>query len=165
MARILTLAAAAMLAACGADGGRSGNAAGEQAVANEAAVEPQAANDAAAAPEAAERPLTGPESTAVAAIPPAFRGVYDATREACGQPSEYRLTVSARELRFHESIGTVRSVAVDAPDAIRINADYQGEGERWSNVRDLRLTDGGATLTMTGEGTELRRVRCPPLRG
>ena len=160
MARILTLAAAAaMLAACGSDDGRSDNAAGEPAAANDTAA-PPAANEAAAVPKATPPPAAGPEPAGAAAIPTPFHGVYDASREACGRPSEYRLTVSARELRFHESIGAVRSVVADGPDAIRINADYQGEGESWSNVQALRLADGGATLTVTGEGTSLTRVRC-----
>src|SRR5688572_32047930 len=47
----------------------------------------------------------------------------------------YKLAVSASELRFHESIGTVRSVKVEAPGRIEVLADYQGEGESWQNLR------------------------------
>lgn len=93
-------------------------------------------------------------------IPPAFRGVYDSTVEACARPSENRLTVSAGELRFHESIGTVREVTVEGPRAIRVASDFQGEGESWQAAHRLRLADGGATLTVTGKGTSLARVRC-----
>ena len=149
-------AAAAVLAACGSDGAGGVNEAGEPAPANAAAPPPAkeaaASSDPGNALSAEPRPLQ--------AIPPAFHGVYDADRNACAGPSEYRLTVTAAEMRFHESIATVRSVVADGADTIRVAADYQGEGESWSNVRTLRLTDGGMTLTLTGEGTSLRRARC-----
>ncbi len=156
MMRMLMLAAAtAMIAACGTgDGGDVGNA-GEPR--SNAAAPPPAA-DQAAAPEAANPPPPAPSQAQ--AIPPAFQGVFDAPRDACAGPSEYRLTVAPGELRFHESIGIVRSVTEDGPDAIRVAADYQGEGESWNNVRTLRLSDGGMTLTITGEGTSLTRYRC-----
>ncbi len=164
MGRMLIFAAAtALLAACGADQGDR-EAAGEPPAANETAPAPSADN-LAAPPEAGNAAGTAVPSPAppTGDIPAAFQGVYDSDREGCGRPSEYRLTVAARELRFHESIGAVRSVAVDGPDLIRVTADYQGEGESWTNVRTLRLADGGATLTITGEGISLTRVRCPAL--
>jgi hypothetical protein len=130
---ILIVAAAGLLAACGSP-------------------EP-AGNE--AAPAASARP-----AERAAAVPAAFQGIYDESREACRRPSEYRLTVSAHDLRFHESIGAVREVAVEGPDAIRVDADYQGEGESWRATHRLRLDDGGATLTIVGNGTKLRRVRC-----
>jgi uncharacterized protein YceK len=99
--------------------------------------------------------------TQVDSIPAAYRGVYDISLEACGRPSDGRLTVSARELRFHESIGSVRSVAYGGTGAIAVEADYQGEGERWRGLRILSLTENGAKLTLKGEGTSLNRVRCP----
>lgn len=94
-------------------------------------------------------------------IPAAYRGVYDGSLEACARPSVERLTVSARELRFHESIGTVRSVGYGGPGAISVEADYEGEGERWRSLRILSLAENGAKLTLKGEGTSLVRVRCP----
>ena len=122
---------------------------------------PPLADQSANAANAAGPVPAAPGPAAIPDIPAAFRGVYDVDREACSRPSEYRLTIDALRLRFHESIGEVRSVIVDAPDTIRVAADYQGEGERWRNVRTLRLTDGGATLTITGEGITLARIRCP----
>jgi hypothetical protein len=67
--------------------------------------------------------------------------------------------VSAGELRFHESIGTVRGVAVEGPDRISVDADYQGEGESWRATQ--RLVRDGDRLTISGDGTSLERVRCP----
>jgi len=94
-------------------------------------------------------------------IPVAYHGVYDGSLEACAGPSDQRLTVSAKELRFHESVGTVRSVAFGGRGAIAVEADYEGEGERWRNLRILSLTDNGSRLTVKGEGDSLDRVRCP----
>lgn len=95
------------------------------------------------------------------AIPAAFHGVYDGSLEACGRPSDGRLTVSAGELRFHESIGAVRSVESAPSGTIRVEADYQGEGESWRSSRDLHLSGDGAALTISGDGTGMARVRCP----
>lgn len=94
-------------------------------------------------------------------IPAAYLGVYDGSLEACARPSDQRLTVSARELRFHESVGTVRSVSWGGTGAIAVEADYEGEGERWRSLRILSLAENGARLTVKGEGTALVRVRCP----
>lgn len=99
--------------------------------------------------------------TSVESIPAAYRGVYDGSLEACARPSDQRLTISARELRFHESVGTVRSVAWGGTGAIAVEADYEGEGERWRNLRILSLAENGARLTIKGEGASLTRVRCP----
>lgn len=145
--------AAAALASCGAPADRNqadpapqpGSSSGDP-VMNEAAP----ANPKAVAPAPAE-PITS--------IPAAFHGVYDQDRESCGQASEYRLNVTADALRFHESIGTVRAVTVAGPNDVEVAADYEGEGEKWSNRRRLRLAEG--RLTISGEGIEIVRLRCP----
>jgi len=54
----------------------------------------------------------------------------------------------------------VRGVTIDGPRAIHVAADFQGEGESWSAVRQLRLSEDRARLTISGDGTELVRVRC-----
>jgi hypothetical protein len=100
-----------------------------------------------------------PKPAIAGAIPEPFRGTYDQNEESCARPSEYRLTVDAGELRFHESIGRVRSVKASTPTRIEVLADYQGEGETWQNVRTLELD--GKRLTISGEGTKIDRVRCP----
>ena len=113
----------------------------------------------AAAPPAAS-PAEGPAASASAtAIPAPFHGIYDQSREDCARPSQYRLTVSAGELRFHESIGTVRTVALEDPNRILVDSDYQGEGESWQTRQ--RLVRDGDRLTISGDRTSLERVRCP----
>lgn len=113
-----------------------------------------------AAPAAAVKPPVLSKPTRSNIIPPDFHGVFDASAAACGKPSEYRLAVSARELRFHESAAIVRSVTIDSRDSIHVAGDYQGEGESWKATRQLRLSDDGSKLTITGDGTELVRIRC-----
>lgn len=111
---------------------------------------------------AAARPAPAPApDRPSAAIPAPFHGVYDASREACGRPSDGRLTVTSGALRFHESIGTVRGVTAAGAGAVTVEADYQGEGESWRSVRELRLAEGGDGLTISGDGTTFARVRCP----
>ena len=142
--RTLFVIAAAALVSCSPSAPRE-----------EAAVAP--ANGAA---PAVDRPRP-PEPARTDAIPAAFHGVFDSGPQGCERPSEQRLTVTADELRFHESVGAVRGVTVDSPTTIHVAADYQGEGESWRSVRELRLEEGGARLTVSGEGTSLTRTRCP----
>jgi hypothetical protein len=143
-----TLLALLLLAACGAPAGPDN--AAQTADADATAPE---TNQTAAPEKAAPAPVVA-ES-----IPEAFRGDYDDREENCGKGGEGSLVVSAGELRFHESIGTVRRVRIEAPNRIEILADYQGEGESWQNLRTLALD--GKRLTISGEGTQLVRVRCP----
>ena len=128
----------------------------------------QSANTAAGPPAAAQAPADAdepppppPPPATGKTIPASLLGVYDASIEACGKPSDGRLTVSPTELRFHESIGTVREVKAAGPGAVAVEADYQGEGESWRTVRELKLGDGGRTLVVSGDGSRFERVRCP----
>ena len=153
--RWILLALPALLAACGQP------------------VEPDSSNQVLAPPPMADSSSGGaadanalvnvtapdPQPAIAGAIPEAFRGTYDRNEADCARPSEYRLTVDAGELRFHESIGRVRSVKVIDPGHIEVLADYQGEGETWQNLRTLELD--GKRLTISGEGTKIDRVRCP----
>jgi hypothetical protein len=121
---------------------------------NEASTAPTGPSSAAApAPPEPKRPVE-------AAIPAAFHGIYDSSVEACGRPSDGRLTVTALELRFHESIGSVRAVTPESSGPVRVEADYQGEGEKWRNSHELRLSGDGSKLTISGDGASFERVRC-----
>jgi hypothetical protein len=127
----------------------------------------QSANAAVALPSVAEVQANAgeappPPSPAIGnTIPATMVGVYDSSIEACGKASDAHLAVSPTELRFHESIGRVRRVTATGADTVTVEADYQGEGESWRSLRELKLGDGGATLTVSGDGTRLVRVRCP----
>lgn len=97
----------------------------------------------------------------VESIPAAYHGVYDGSLDACARRSAERLTVSAHELRFHESVGSVRSVGYGGPGAISVEADYEGEGERWRGLRIFSLSENGAKLSVKGDRGNSVRVRCP----
>lgn len=134
--------------------------AGEQA--NREAAPPSVAEGPADAGQPAPTPPSPPPPPATGkTIPATLLGVYDSSIEACAGPSDGRLVVSPTELRFHESIGTVRQVTSTGAGTATVEADYQGEGESWRNRRDLKLGEGGATLTVSGDGTSFVRVRCP----
>jgi hypothetical protein len=148
------LCTAALLGACQAPA-PSANEAAPVGVAEN----PTASRPAPSAP--ASKQTSSALEAAPAAIPARFHGTYDESLEACSGPSQYRLTISAAELRFHESIGVVRNISIEAPDRIRLTADYEGEGESWRSMRKLQLGEGDRRLLVTGDGTSLTRLRCP----
>jgi hypothetical protein len=117
-----------------------------------------------APPEPAPAPAntaSTPAAAATNALPVAYHGVFDQTEAACKSTSSiYRLTVSGGEMRFHESLADIKSVTPDGADAVRVAANYSGEGMEWSNIQRVALSDGGRTLTITGEGDPVRRTRC-----
>ena len=96
-------------------------------------------------------------------IPAPFLGVYDRTLAQCSGPSQERTTITPGELRFHETIGKVRSTLLRRENELEVLADYQGEGEYWRSNRLLTLSQGGARLVIDGDGTSpaMMRVRCP----
>jgi len=153
--RLIILTFAAALASCGAPAERNQAKSAKQP--ESASGDPVMNEEAPAAPKSVA-PAPAP-AQATTSIPAAFHGVYDQDRESCGRASEYRLTVSADALRFHESIGIVRAVTVEGPNDLEVVADYEGEGESWTNRRRLRLAEG--RLTISGEGIEIVRLRCP----
>lgn len=90
-----------------------------------------------------------------------FVGHWDADAGACESGgSDMALRVEPGALRFHESIATPISVIAFGADAVRVAADYEGEGQAWTAEQILRL-DGPDTLFVgddAGEGVS--RVRC-----
>lgn len=110
-------------------------------------------------PAAGAAPAATPSETVHATIPAAFQGRWDASAEACASGSDMKLTITGDELLFHESVGKPTSVASRGPDAIRIEADFSGEGEEWQGVLELSLATDRLTVTQRGSSTE--RVRCP----
>jgi hypothetical protein len=113
------------------------------------------------APSPANTAAETPPAAAATALPAAYQGVFDQTEAACKSASSiYRLTVSGGELRFHESLADVQTVTPDGEGAVRVAANYSGEGMEWSNIQRVALSGGGQVLTITGEGEPVRRVRC-----
>ena len=96
-------------------------------------------------------------------LPDAFVGRWDADAEACAQPdsSDMGLVVAADRLTFHESIATPTVIEPLDGNAVRVVADYEGEGQQWSAEQTLRLEGGGDRLVIEGaERDGVSRVRC-----
>ena len=154
-------AAAMLIGGCGQREGGNGQEA-NRAAAAPAAPAPVPAENGSAVPAApkASRPFVPERGTT---IPAPFLGVYDRTIAQCGGPSQERTTITPTELRFHETIGKVRSVLLRRENELEVDADYQGEGEFWRSNRLLTLSQGGARLVIDGDGTSrpMALVRCP----
>lgn len=90
-------------------------------------------------------------------MPAAFHGTWDTDASACaGDSSDMRLNVTRDRLRFYESTGRIKSVAPWGENQIRVDADFEGEGDVWSRTLTMALSNQAATLTIDG----VIRVRC-----
>ncbi len=90
-------------------------------------------------------------------IPAGFQGRWSDSAVTCARPGDTsRLTVKGDSLIFYESEGKVTRIRLLAPNEIRIEAHYTGEGEAWSRTSNLRLSAADDALTLDGK----RRVRC-----
>lgn len=121
-----------------------------------------AAEEAPAAPASpAETPVikAAPSPEVLLAIPVEYQGKWDATQEECAQASIYTVTISPNELRFHESIGEIKTVMPDG-DGIVVAGPFEGEGEAWEGSMRLALSADRNTLTLTNNGEPTTRVRC-----
>ncbi|MCD9006511.1 hypothetical protein LDO31_09745 [Luteimonas sp. XNQY3] len=101
------------------------------------------------------------DGDAAVLIPDRFLGRWDADEAACRSGgSDMALQIEPGALRFHESIATPTSVRVLDGHAVRVDADYEGEGEAWTDVRILRLDGPDALFVGDEAGGSARRVRC-----
>lgn len=94
-------------------------------------------------------------------IPAAYVGRWGKDRAACLNPASSieGLTISPRELRFHESLGIPTRVTRRDADTIAVTSAYEGEGMEWTATQTLRLGDGDR-LIVTTRGESFERVRC-----
>ena len=100
-----------------------------------------------------------------ASIPARWHGDWAADDAGCREPDAHieGLTISADELRFHESIAVPRSVETLDADSIRVESDYEGQGQQWTATQVLHLSNGDASLRVDGpDGASMTRVRCEP---
>lgn len=105
-------------------------------------------------------PAPPPGETA-ATIPATFTGTWNTNAAACARPAAAieGVKVTPAEILFHESAGRVTRVESLGPGRIRIIADYNGEGERWTTTQTL--TVAGNRLTIDTGSQPFSRVRCP----
>ncbi|WP_200532491.1 hypothetical protein, partial [Escherichia coli] len=103
-----------------------------------------------------------PEETAdTPRIPSAYVGRWGKDIAACRNPASSieGLTISPRELRFHESLGIPTRVERRDAETIAVTSAYEGEGMEWTAIQTLRLGDGDR-LIVTTRGESFERVRC-----
>jgi hypothetical protein len=105
-----------------------------------------------------DRPASGPTQRTV---PEAFRGVWDANLEACGDTSDMKLTITETTVTFWESGGMVVATNPVGEHSTRLEADGHAEGEPWHPVIYLDLSSDGQTLTIPNEYGTAVRIRCP----
>jgi hypothetical protein len=100
-------------------------------------------------------------AAAAATLPAAFVGKWDAPPKPCSTEyrAEMQLDITATELSFFESGGTVKNVKVNSPTDVVAEVSMSGEGETWQKSMHMVLTDNGNTLTID-EGRTGIRVRC-----
>ena len=156
-----------LLAACSGDTGAEGGAnADDPAASAERAPVSAPAQDGPMPPagdagDGADAPTGAPGTT----IPARWHGDWAADEAGCREPDAHieGLTVSADELRFHESIAVPRRVDTLDADSIRVESDYEGEGQQWTATQVMRLSNGDATLQVDGpDGASMTRIRCEP---
>lgn len=119
--------------------------------------------------EGCARPASAPppgepapeESADTPRIPAAYVGRWGKDIAACRNPASSieGLTISPRELRFHESLGIPTRVERRDADTIAVTSAYEGEGMEWTATQTLRLGDGDR-LIVTARGENFQRVRC-----
>ncbi|MCK0127400.1 hypothetical protein [Erythrobacter sp. F6033] len=106
-------------------------------------------------------------TTDAAIIPVRFQGVWDYEGGTCALESDLRMEVSADEILFYESIGTVNAVSADGEDTI-VTLAVEGEGETWEQSTRFSLMGEGDDLRLhTSDGEQPKQAdeypskKCP----
>ena len=137
---------------------------------SEPAPEPTAAEPTATATEALT-PTPTPEADDIAdatAIPTAIRGRWGLVEADCEpgrDDAKGLLTISANELDFYESVGTLDDVKELGETRIRADFDFVGEGQEWERDVTLEAREGGTVLIRREDGVdaapgEFRYTKC-----
>ncbi|MDY6937347.1 MAG: hypothetical protein SWY16_06745 [Cyanobacteriota bacterium] len=97
----------------------------------------------------------------VAEIPVQFQGTWDAGVEPCSMPySDGRMSMESDYITFYESSGPVTEVVIHTESKITIYSELFGEGEYYTNVRTLELSDDGSFLTDPTIDYDIAWSRC-----
>lgn len=118
----------------------------------------------AAEPTAATTPTPLPSE-----IPAAYQGRWAPAAEDCAAEAGAAtglLEITATELKFHESVGTLGTVTAATGDRLRGEFAFTGEGEEWEREVVLDLRDEGQILVRREFGddaspTPSDYTRCP----
>ena len=90
-------------------------------------------------------------------LPAALRGRWGLVSADCTSTrgdAKGLLTITADQLEFYESVGTLDTIMDAGPNRVRATFDFQGEGMTWQREVVLDAQDDGATLVRReyGEG-------------
>ena len=157
---LLALAIAAAVAGCDAD-----RVSGDDATTLPSAAVPTTSPAADVTPPADAMPDDGLPPADGTTVPARFQGAYATDAAACGAPGhESHLTIGADNIAFHESSGTITSVAgtsvASDADDLTVVAILTGEGETREATYRFRLSADGNTLTDMTSGPGMVRQRC-----
>ena len=159
---ILALACG-MLAGCGQSGPVANGAE------NTASLPPpdQAAPDpSAAAPANATATPSGANAAQAAngtKIPAALHGRWGMSPGDCTSTrgdAKGLLTINADEMRFYESVAVPQAEIAVAPDSIRGNFNFTGEGQSWTKFQALRLQGGELVRTESNPTASYSYAKC-----
>ncbi|MEM7781147.1 MAG: hypothetical protein AAF697_12220 [Pseudomonadota bacterium] len=78
-------------------------------------------------------------------IPDRFHGVWDYVEGTCAPESDLRIEVSASQINFYESAGTVVT-ALPVGDTVIVDLEMSGEGETWTQKSSLINAPGSDRL-------------------
>ena len=95
-------------------------------------------------------------------IPQAFRGVWSAN-DICRKDEfdDSKLTITARDLQYYESGGSVISVTVRSARDIVVKAKFSGEDQSWTDKGEFRLSrNGNMLISVFRDRTSFARHRC-----
>lgn len=136
------LAAPLLLAACGQQvGGAQGDAAKDGSAAAPQAPAPVAATSPAPVPAPPGHEQDG-------MIPARFLGVWDYVKGSCDPASDMRMDIRPREIGFYESTGQVAGTGSEGDDVL-VDLVMSGEGETWTQVTRLSLSQDGERLEVS----------------
>ncbi len=104
--------------------------------------------------------------TAAKVLPASFVGRWGMVPNDCDpsrDDAKGLMEITPEMLRFYESRGTVRSVAIASPAKVTADVAFSGEGQTWEKAVTLILADnGGALVREESEMPQpLRYQRCP----
>lgn len=93
--------------------------------------------------------------------PVAFQGRWTGAKDNCTDAgAELELQITAKDLIFHESVGTITRITRQDGGKVAIDAAFTGEGESWTRRLEVSTSADGQILTIANDGQAVRRKRC-----
>ena len=157
---VISLAAIAVLAACGKPDPVANNANG--------ASLPAPVNDPVPSPEGAPpkndtEPATVAASTPSATIPAALQGRWGLTPADCTSTrgdAKGLLVISSGEVRFYESRAIPASIIKADDDSISGDFDFTGEGQKWTKFEALERQKDKLVRTESNPAASYTYAKC-----